>query len=162
MKNKILLLLLVINASVNAQIKEIDSSNFDFKQPKVGDYVTYRPVWGCTWGLRPDVTNTLDNFIMSIINSYPFFIFQIENHTDCRGSYDYNKELTQRRSDSLRTYILSKGIDSSQIIAKGMGEDSLLIKKCNCDLYDTKNICTELEHQLNRRTILRIIGRKEE
>jgi outer membrane protein OmpA-like peptidoglycan-associated protein len=46
----------------------------------------------------------------------------IEGHTDSRGSDEYNRDLSQRRADSVRFLLISSGIDSSRIQAKGMGE----------------------------------------
>ncbi len=46
----------------------------------------------------------------------------IEGHTDSRGSDEYNMDLSQRRADSVRFLLISSGIHSSRIQAKGMGE----------------------------------------
>lgn len=147
---------------LSAQYKAVDSTHFNYTTPKVGNYITLRLVWGCTFGIRPDITQMLNEHVVAVINNFPDYIFQLEEHTDCRGNDDFNKEYTQRKANQLVAYIVSRGIDSLQIIAKGMGEDSLLIKKCNCGLADEKPKCLEIEHQLNRRTILRIVRRKED
>lgn len=160
MKRLICLTLFLYSLSIGAQ--NIDSTTFDFNNPRVGDYITIRLVWGCQPYFRPGAAKIIEKYFVPVVKKYPSYIYQIEHHTDCRGSNTYNKLLSQRRADSLRTYIIVQGIDSNQIRAKGIGEDSLLIKKCKCDLSDNRNICSEFEHQLNRRTILRIIGKKEE
>lgn len=161
----VLLLIAFTNSSVNAQIKLIDSTTFNFNNPKVGDYITVRLLQSfCNRNMYhdPDDRKIIYEHIVPVILKFNKFIFQIESLTDCRASSEYNRLYSQRLADSLRAILISNGIDSNQILAKGMGEDSLLIKKCRCDLGDNRNICSEFEHQLNRRTILRIIGRKEE
>lgn len=45
-------------------------------------------------------------------------------HTDSRGSDAYNKQLSQSRAEAVRSYLVSRGIDSSRITAKGMGEEN--------------------------------------
>ncbi len=43
-------------------------------------------------------------------------------YTDSIGNDDYNLDLSQRRVKSVINYLVSKGIDSSRMIGKGMGE----------------------------------------
>ncbi len=106
--------------------------------------------------IRPDAAKILDDSVVSLLKRFPTVTIELGSHTDCRASHEYNRDLAQRRADSAVAYIISKGIDSARLVAKGYGEDSLYVKKCKCDLSDTRNICTEWEHQLNRRTTVRI------
>lgn len=48
---------------------------------------------------------------------------KIEGHTDSQGSADYNTELSQRRADAVRDFLVSNGIALERITAQGMGED---------------------------------------
>ena len=48
----------------------------------------------------------------------------IEGHTDSRGSDRYNLDLSQRRADSVRTYLLSRGLEADQVRAVGKGEST--------------------------------------
>jgi outer membrane protein OmpA-like peptidoglycan-associated protein len=46
----------------------------------------------------------------------------IAGHTDSRGSDEVNRGLSQRRADSVRSYLVSRGIADEQIKAVGKGE----------------------------------------
>jgi OOP family OmpA-OmpF porin len=48
---------------------------------------------------------------------------KIEGHTDNRGSSDYNAELSQRRAEAVRNFLVSNGIAPERITAQGMGKD---------------------------------------
>jgi len=45
----------------------------------------------------------------------------VEGHTDSQGALAMNNELSQKRADAVRTYLVSRGIASDRITAKGMG-----------------------------------------
>jgi outer membrane protein OmpA-like peptidoglycan-associated protein len=49
-------------------------------------------------------------------------LIEIGGHTDNRGSASYNKELSQRRVESVRTFLIDNGVSSSRLVAKGYGE----------------------------------------
>ncbi|MCY1251031.1 Photosystem I chlorophyll a apoprotein A2 [compost metagenome] len=70
----------------------------------------------------------------------------IRSHTDSRGNDDYNQLLSEKRAQATKHYMISQGIDSSRLSAKGYGETQL---KNKCD-NDAK--CTDKEHQENRRS----------
>ncbi len=48
----------------------------------------------------------------------------IEGHTDSTGSDAYNQALSQRRADSVRSYLVRKGVPSDRLTARGLGESS--------------------------------------
>ena len=43
-------------------------------------------------------------------------------HTDSIGSDKYNNRLSQRRADSVKAYLVSKGIEPNRIYTEGKGE----------------------------------------
>ncbi len=48
---------------------------------------------------------------------------EISGHTDNIGSKDYNKQLSQRRANAVKDYLVKKGIDARRITAVGYGEE---------------------------------------
>ena len=48
---------------------------------------------------------------------------RIEGHTDSRGSATYNKKLSGKRADSVRSYLIAAGVESSRLVAVGYGEE---------------------------------------
>jgi outer membrane protein OmpA-like peptidoglycan-associated protein len=49
-------------------------------------------------------------------------LVEIQGHTDDRGTAEYNLELSQKRADAVREYLVSSGIDPDRLVAKGYGE----------------------------------------
>lgn len=47
---------------------------------------------------------------------------EIIGHTDDKWEADYNMELSERRAESVRDYLVSQGVDASKIVTAGMGE----------------------------------------
>lgn len=48
-------------------------------------------------------------------------LVEVQGHTDIRGSDEYNMKLSQRRAQAVKDYLISKGIASSRLTAKGYG-----------------------------------------
>jgi OmpA-OmpF porin, OOP family len=74
-----------------------------------------------TTTLKPDSYASLD-VIVNFFNSNPGITFEIAGHTDDEGADDYNMTLSQGRAQSIVDYLVTKGIDSSRLIARGYGE----------------------------------------
>jgi OOP family OmpA-OmpF porin len=61
--------------------------------------------------------------VVAVMSSNPKIKIQVQGHTDSRGSARYNLKLSQRRTRSVRRYLINKGgIDGSRLTAKGYGE----------------------------------------
>ena len=50
----------------------------------------------------------------------------VEGHTDARGSDQDNMELSRRRAESVRDYLVNQGVDQARISAVGRGESQPL------------------------------------
>lgn len=56
------------------------------------------------------------------LKNYPRLEIELQGHTDGKGSERYNLNLSQRRAESVREYLLGKGVSPSQVVARGYGE----------------------------------------
>lgn len=109
--------------------------------------------------LRNESKTVLDNLVATL-KKYPKMSVELGSHTDCRATYEYNRDLSQRRADSAVAYILKNGINPFRLEARGYGE-SQLTNHCECE--GTKRVpCTEEEHQANRRTTVKVVNCKYE
>jgi peptidoglycan-associated lipoprotein len=118
--------------------------------------------------IRPDAAIELFK-IVEFMRLNPDISIELSSHTDSRGSDVYNKTLSQKRADSAVAYIVSKGIPSTRITAKGYGEsrplelvDSLGKKTVFNDAYVYKlpKAQQEKAHDMNRRTEMQITNIK--
>tara|TARA_Y100001968_G_scaffold333287_1_gene395182 strand:- start:1581 stop:2174 length:594 start_codon:yes stop_codon:yes gene_type:complete len=72
---------------------------------------------------------------------------EIGGHTDNIGTNSFNMKLSQERAESVRSYLIEKGIDPDLIIAKGYGE--------TIPIGDNE---TELGRMRNRRTEIKFLA----
>ncbi|WP_395505368.1 OmpA family protein [Ectopseudomonas hydrolytica] len=48
---------------------------------------------------------------------------EVVGHTDSTGSHSYNMSLSQRRAQSVASYLIAQGVDGSRVSTRGMGPD---------------------------------------
>jgi len=94
--------------------------------------------------LKPAAEGKL-NHLLTVVNSKPGSRIAIEGHTDVRGDATYNQALSQRRAESVRTWLIARGVAATRLSATGAGEARPL-----------KTGNTEADHQANRRVEIRI------
>ena len=80
--------------------------------------------------LTPQAMKTLTELGKALSsNTLSTYRFRIEGHTDTVGSADTNKALSERRAETVVTFLMSRfGIDRSRLDPVGMGEDGLLVQ----------------------------------
>ena len=69
------------------------------------------------------------------------FKLEIYGHTDARGKRNINQEISQIRANSVKNYLIKKGIPFYDIKAKGLGESNLILKD---KPYNRKNRRVEI------------------
>lgn len=71
--------------------------------------------------IKPRYHNELKKFA-DVLKSYPDLNVVIEGHTDNVGRQVYNQKLSEKRAESIKSYIVNKfGVPDSQLSAKGYG-----------------------------------------
>jgi len=71
--------------------------------------------------LKPGAREKLAK-ISGIVLAHPGLKIQVEGHTDITGGPAINQPLSERRADSVRSYLISQGLDPNSITARGFGE----------------------------------------
>ncbi|MCC9166523.1 OmpA family protein [Pontibacter harenae] len=102
------------------------------------------------WDIRTDAAKELDKLVV-MLKSNPSVNIEMGAHTDSRESYKYNQELSDKRAQAAVDYLVSQGVDRSRLRARGYGK-TRLINGCGEGV-----VCSEEDHQLNRRTEFKII-----
>lgn len=69
-------------------------------------------------------TNLKD--LAAVLQKYEDTDILIEGHTDNTGANDYNMELSKKRANSVKNYLIDKGISAERISSIGYGEDQPL------------------------------------
>lgn len=60
--------------------------------------------------------------IAEILRQYPNNQISVEGHTDATGSDAYNQKLSEDRAASVRTALVSGGVDASRVTSRGFGK----------------------------------------
>lgn len=100
--------------------------------------------------LTPTAKRLIDSRLLPVLKDG--VQVELASHTDSRGTKESNDDLSNRRAQAVANYLISKGVNPSQLVAKGYGETKL---KNRCADGVT---CTEAEHRANRRTEFRVIS----
>jgi outer membrane protein OmpA-like peptidoglycan-associated protein len=64
------------------------------------------------------------NKLAAFLREYPDRTVYVEGHTDSVGSAESNHLLSQRRADSVTSYLIGQGIAPNRLTSKGLGEGS--------------------------------------
>ena len=71
--------------------------------------------------LKPEGKAKLDDLVSKVKDINLEVIIAV-GHTDSRGSDAYNQKLSVRRSEAVKAYLVSKGIEKNRVYTEGKGE----------------------------------------
>ncbi len=71
--------------------------------------------------IQPSSYAVLDE-IVELLRSNSTVTVRVVGHTDSDGSESYNQDLSRRRAQSVRSYLVQRGIGSERLTTSGMGE----------------------------------------
>lgn len=86
------------------------------------------------------------NQVAEILLKHQNLSIRIEGHTDSIGTVQYNQELSDHRAQTVRNYLITKGVTSSRLMAQGFGFS-----------LPVESNLTELGRSKNRRVEMKII-----
>ena len=141
-----------IGYQLDQQIRELDEAT-----EGTGVDVTETPDGTGILVNLPDVTFAVDSTTISpsfraaldevatSLQKYPNSLIDVMGHTDSTGSDAYNLDLSKRRADSVKGYLVMRGVSGARIATVGYGEQ-----------YPRADNTSEEGRALNRRVEIRI------
>ncbi|WP_163831674.1 OmpA family protein [Spartinivicinus ruber] len=116
-----------VNALGCTKALKLDGVEFEFNSDKL------------TWAAKEYL-----NSVAEKLKLHAGTRLELGGHTDSRGSDQYNRDLSQRRANSVRRYLVSRGIRSNDLRAVGYGE-SRPVADNNTDSGRARNRRVELK-----------------
>lgn len=98
-----------------------------------------------TANISPSSHEELDEVVV-MLRDNPRMVIQLEGHTDVKGDPKLNMQLSERRVEAVKAYLVSKGSNKGKIKTKAFGGTSPISKEN-----------TEAAHKMNRRVELRVL-----
>ena len=86
------------------------------------------------YAVRPDGRLVLD-LQAAWLNRYPGVQVRIEGNCDERGTREYNLALGARRAESVRAYLVSRGVNASRITTISYGKERPIDSGTNEDAW---------------------------
>ncbi len=99
--------------------------------------------------LKPEGKAKLDD-LTSKLSSVNLEVIIAVGHTDSVGADAYNQKLSVRRADAVKTYLVSKGVESNRVYTEGKGEKQ--------PVADNK---TAAGREKNRRVEIEVVGTRK-
>jgi outer membrane protein OmpA-like peptidoglycan-associated protein len=106
--------------------------------------------------LQPSAMSQLQK-LATLIKRNPKATFAVEGYTDSLGSFEYNLELSQRRADSVKQYLVeAMAINPAQINTRGFGATKFLVTPRSGPIpFNSPEEQMEIERQRpNRRVVI--------
>jgi len=94
--------------------------------------------------LDDQAKETLDKLAAYLLQN-PNIVVKLNGHTEAKGNRYGNLNVSQKMSEKAESYLVSKGVNSDQIIPRGYGE-RYLKNRCHRGIY-----CDRSQHMSNRR-----------
>lgn len=108
-------------------------------------------------------TDSIALEIFEYLESRPNAVIEIEVHTDCRGSFAANEELSAKRAKQIQISLIEMGIDQDRIFPVGKGETEPYVEnqiELTCEFINNVNdrAGQEALHQKNQRVVVRVLS----
>jgi OOP family OmpA-OmpF porin len=107
--------------------------------------------------LKPAGKTMLDDLIR-VLQGANFEVILAIGHADRIGSAEYNQKLSLRRAETVKQYLVGKGIEPNRVYADGKGKTQPLTKAADCKMTNRKALIACL--QPDRRVDVEVTGTK--
>ncbi|MBN1184762.1 MAG: PD40 domain-containing protein [Bacteroidales bacterium] len=120
---------------------------------KPGERIVLKPIYFDydKYSLDKTSLTKLEN-VIKVMKEYSDIKLMVIGHTDSKGSFEYNKTLSEKRAKATVDYLKSKGISAGRMEVKGQSESEPTAINTNSDGTD----CPE-GRRLNRRVEFKMI-----
>jgi len=108
--------------------------------------------------LRPEGKAKLDELVAQV-KDVKLEVITAVGHADRFGTVKYNQKLSERRAESVKAYLVSKGIEPNRVYTEGKGKSQPVTKPGQCKGPKSKKVIACL--QPDRRVDIEVIGTKE-
>jgi outer membrane protein OmpA-like peptidoglycan-associated protein len=98
--------------------------------------------------LLPEGKAVLDEVAVILTEHPELAKVRIDGNADSTATQEYNQELSEQRADSVRDYLVTKGIATERLVTRGFGENR-----------PVANNATDAGREKNRRVEFRILER---
>jgi outer membrane protein OmpA-like peptidoglycan-associated protein len=75
------------------------------------------------YSLQPETRETLAK-LAGVLLAYPGLKIQVKGYTDDTGSAQANQQLSEKRANEVRAFLVQEGVPSSSISSQGLGESN--------------------------------------
>jgi len=82
--------------------------------------------------IRPESFPVLDA-VADVLAKNPKITLEVQGHTDNKGAAAYNKDLSNRRAQSVMKYLTAHGVTNSRLTAQGYGMERPLVDNSTAD-----------------------------
>lgn len=133
----------------NITLRKIPKTNINIENTNVGDAIILENISFelNSSKLKESSYPTLSQLV-ELFHTYPNLILEIAGHTDNTGNKDANLKLSENRAKSVVSYLISEGVESKRVHAKGYGES-----------FPISDNETEQGREENRRVEFKILQR---
>lgn len=118
----------IIGREMDKQAEELERELQQAEVERVGEGIKVTFDSGLLFGFDQSKLNAsseanLDS-LAKTLNKYPETNIIIDGHTDDTGSEKYNMKLSMERATSVESYLTNKGVSSTRIVTRGLGESA--------------------------------------
>ena len=106
------------------------SGDFDAKKPPIVTLVWSESFEFNRAAITPNVRSKIDNDVLPKLKDFAEVRYiNVNGHSDMLGSSRYNQQLSEKRAEAVRTYLVSHGASAEKIEVYGFGK-TLPVKSC--------------------------------